>query len=1074
MKSFLSKKPPFSKPSKLLLIFLLTSGFLLLSSQRAVAAPVVNTLPTDMVFATQAQLFGELVSLGGASEVIVGFVYDTQYHASAVDYAYYGDHSGFMQTPLMSSPGSFTATMPASGNLFPSTIYHYRAVTKNSGTRVITAQGEDMTFTTDAVDEPRWKSPTGHIEGVWQNEARTYDENLYNDCLVTISGQTLYSDWLYLTHDPIDSDGVRFTSTMEPVVESFMEIEVYKSETGVWERVYFGSWERNRWRGSSFSHGTVTQARFRFVRDAQYAGSETIAAISEVDFREYVACTDTAPSPPLTLSSPANGSTGQSTSPTVSWNTVSGWGTNCAGNTNTYQVFLHSDQNLVQNSDPTASQGTVAAGTTSKSISGLSNGITYYWKVRASNGALSTDSAVWSFTTAALPCLERSPSTLTFSATAGGSNPSAQNINISNSGGGTLSWASSDDQNSPNWLLTTDASLTSTVSINISGLSAGTYTGTVTLSCNPLGSCQAGACQQKTTAVTLTVNPAPVPAISRSPTSLTFTSICEGATSTESKTFEVWNSGDSGTTLNWSLSESASWFGVAPTSGTSTGEHDTVTVALVNTSSLAAGAYTSDITISDPNASNSPQTVSVSLTVNTKPCLERSPSSLTFTATAGGSNPSSQNINISNSGVCSLSWASSDNQTWMNTTDASSTSTVSINISGLTAGTYTGTVTLSCNPLGSCQAGACQQKTTAVTLTVNAAPVPAISRDPSSLTFTAITQGTSSTESKTFQVWNSGGSGSTLNWSLNESASWFGVSPTTGTSTGSSDKKTVTVTLENTSSLSAGTYTANIAISDPNASNTPQTVSVSLTVNALPCLERSPSSLTFSATAGGSNPSAQNINISNSGGGTLSWASSDDRNSPNWLLTTDASSTSTVSINISGLTAGTYTGTVTLSCNPLGSCQTGACQQKTTAVTLTVQQAMGSISGCVWLDTNGVCPADGAPDVGRANAVEISATGYPTQTAGTGPTGCYTFSSVPYTPGGTVYTVRVNKPVGEEDEWSYACAGGFSGQGSKDVTLDTGTSAWTVDFSIVNVRPGWFQVIDGDIHSEGDIENNVP
>ena len=121
--------PPNSK--KLFLVLLLSLGFLLLYSQSASAAPTVETSSTDMVFATQAQLFGKLIDLDGVPEVQVGFVYDTQYHADAADYAYWGDHSGIHQTNLMNGPGLFMATMPMVGALSPETLYHYRAATKN-------------------------------------------------------------------------------------------------------------------------------------------------------------------------------------------------------------------------------------------------------------------------------------------------------------------------------------------------------------------------------------------------------------------------------------------------------------------------------------------------------------------------------------------------------------------------------------------------------------------------------------------------------------------------------------------------------------------------------------------------------------------------------------------------------------------------------------------------------------------------------------------------------------------------------------------------------------------------------
>ena len=108
--------------------------------------------------------------------------------------------------------------------------------------------------------------------------------------------------------------------------------------------------------------------------------------------------------------------------------------------------------------------------------------------------------------------------------------------------------------------------------------------------------------------------------------------------------------------------------------------------------------------------------------------------------------------------------------------------------------------------------------------TVNA-PAPAISLTVTSLS-TSCTQG-SNASNQSFQILNSGGS--TLNYSISVDASWLSCSPTSGTSTGESDPITVTYA---TSGLTAGTYSATITIADSGASNSPQTIPVSLTVNA--------------------------------------------------------------------------------------------------------------------------------------------------------------------------------------------------------------------------------------------------
>ncbi|MGH9847153.1 MAG: BACON domain-containing protein, partial [Blastocatellia bacterium] len=81
------------------------------------------------------------------------------------------------------------------------------------------------------------------------------------------------------------------------------------------------------------------------------------------------------------------------------------------------------------------------------------------------------------------------------------------------------------------------------------------------------------------------------------------------------------------------------------------------------------------------------------------PTIGVSPSSLSFTATAGGANPANQVINISNTGGGTLNWTATDNASWLSTGPASGTApsalTASVNMAGLAAGTYNGAITIS-------------------------------------------------------------------------------------------------------------------------------------------------------------------------------------------------------------------------------------------------------------------------------------------------------------------------------------------------------------------------------------------
>jgi hypothetical protein len=81
-----------------------------------------------------------------------------------------------------------------------------------------------------------------------------------------------------------------------------------------------------------------------------------------------------------------------------------------------------------------------------------------------------------------------------------------------------------------------------------------------------------------------------------------------------SQTLQISNGGSG--ILNWSVSEGANWLSLSPTSGTSIGETDVVTVK-VSLAGLTAGTYNTTITIkAAPPAENSPQTTAVTLVVD--------------------------------------------------------------------------------------------------------------------------------------------------------------------------------------------------------------------------------------------------------------------------------------------------------------------------------------------------------------------------------------------------------------------------------------------------------------------------
>ncbi len=284
----------------------------------------------------------------------------------------------------------------------------------------------------------------------------------------------------------------------------------------------------------------------------------------------------------------------------------------------------------------------------------------------------------------ATPTLQLSTNSVTFSAIAGGSNPAAQPVTINNTGGGTLNWTATKTQS---WLTLSAASGTAPSSLGLSistaGLVAATYTDTVTVN--------GGSAGTQTVAVTLIVSAAPPPPL-LSVGALSFNfSAAAGGSNPASQNLSITNSG--GGTLNWTATKTQSWLTLSAASGTAP-----ATLGLsISTAGLAAATYTDTVTVNGGSAGT--QLVGVTLVVSSAPpVLNVGTSSVTFSAIAGGSNPASQNIGITNTGGGTLNWTASKTQSWLTLSAASGTAPASLGLSistaGLAAATYTDTVTI--------------------------------------------------------------------------------------------------------------------------------------------------------------------------------------------------------------------------------------------------------------------------------------------------------------------------------------------------------------------------------------------
>jgi len=218
------------------------------------------------------------------------------------------------------------------------------------------------------------------------------------------------------------------------------------------------------------------------------------------------------------------------------------------------------------------------------------------------------------------PQISPDPISLTFNANVG-ENPANQTLDICNGGGGILNWTANITGTNVTWLsmspmsggnLTAAQCSNSTVAVNTTGLTAGTYYANITIRQGvllvfgpPEGAGSAvGGVAPVNVSVTLNLG---VPKISVSPTPLTFTTN-EGENPPD-QTLEICNTGTG--TLNWSLSDGGTaWLSENPTSGSlGAGECEDVTVS-VDTTGMEAGDYTATITVT-----GSP-TVSVPVTLH--------------------------------------------------------------------------------------------------------------------------------------------------------------------------------------------------------------------------------------------------------------------------------------------------------------------------------------------------------------------------------------------------------------------------------------------------------------------------
>ncbi len=294
------------------------------------------------------------------------------------------------------------------------------------------------------------------------------------------------------------------------------------------------------------------------------------------------------------------------------------------------------------------------------------------------------------------------------------------------------------------------------------------------------------------------------------------------------------------------------------------------------------------------------------MVVGPQSAIAVAPTSIVFFT--GGASPAAQQVSITNSGGATLSGLSTAIQYtsgngWLTATlsgtTAPSTLTLQANTAGLAVGTYSATVNILSPVAGNAPLPV------PVTLTISSQP--SIVASPNALTFTA---SVSSPPTQDITITNGGGgtlSGLTASVIFTTGSGWLTANLNT-----SAAPATVTVQAIR-GALAAGTYTANVRIAAPGATNTPRDVPVTFTVTTPPTIVAAPTALTLTGSA------TQTVGITNSGGGTLSGLTTAVQyvSGSGWLSASlnlnSAPATMTVQTNATGLSPGTYTANIAVS-----------------------------------------------------------------------------------------------------------------------------------------------------------------
>jgi len=281
-----------------------------------------------------------------------------------------------------------------------------------------------------------------------------------------------------------------------------------------------------------------------------------------------------------------------------------------------------------------------------------------------------------------------------------------------------------------------------------------------------------------------------------------------------------------------------------------------------------------------------------------KPVLAVTPTLVRDSARAGSDEVRRASVEIKDGdGNASFEWTASEDLRWIRLSPRDGTTpdtlTVMLDPNDLAPGTYTGKVTVT---------------STATETPVDIDVTFVIQRPGLVVTPMDIVHGTNVNSGASFddtlRISNNGTG--PLVWTATKSKSWITLGNTAGTGPG-----VVPLTIRS-AGLPAGVYRDEIVITAPGATGSPARVDVTLTIFA-PRLAVSPPAARDSAIVGSTELRTQNLHVTNSGTGTVTWTAT---KSQPWVTLSKSAGGApddvAVSLNPAGLPPGTYHDTIVL------------------------------------------------------------------------------------------------------------------------------------------------------------------